>query len=113
MKEYYKNFKLKYNIATDWDAILIIIVFSITGSLSVKLARPILEWLGVTQDTMSPWFYWPLRILIIFPVYQILQIAVGTTLGQFNFFWQFQKKMFKPFGRLFGLTPTNKEVKVK
>ena len=113
MKDYYKKFKLKYDIATDWDAILILVVFSITGSLSVKLGRPILDHLGVTKDSMSPWAYWPLRILIIFPVYQILQIAVGTTLGQFNFFWQFQKKMFKPFGRLFGFTPTNKELKVK
>ena len=111
MKEWYKRFKLKYNIATDWDAFLILLVFSITGSLSLKIARPLLEWMGVTRETMSPWIFWPLRILIVFPIYQILQIAVGTTFGQFNFFWQFQKKMFRPFGRLFGYTPTNKEIK--
>ena len=113
MLAFYKRFKLKYGINTDWDAILILVVFAVTGSLSVKLAKPILEWLGVTKEAMNPFVYWPLRILIIFPVYQILQIAIGTTLGQFNFFWQFQKKMFKPFSRVFGYSPTNKQVKAE
>jgi len=113
MKAFYNRFKLKYNIGSDWDAFIILLVFALTGSLSVKIARPVLEILGITKDDMSLWLYWPLRIIIIFPIYQILQIAIGTTLGQFRFFWAFQKKMFSPLGRLFGLTPTNKPDKVK
>lgn len=109
MKAFYERFKIKYGITSDWDAVIIFIVFGITGSLSVQVGRPILEWLGISQETMSPWAFWPLRILIIFPIYQILQIAIGTTLGQFQFFWQFQKKMFAPMGRIFGYNP-NKQM---
>ena len=105
MKAFYQRFKLKYNIDSDKDALIIILVFALTGSLSVKLARPVLELLGISKDTMSPWAFWPLRILIIFPIYQLLQICIGSSLGQYKFFIQFQKKMFKPFGRLFGFNP--------
>lgn len=105
MKAFYQRFKLRYGIESDWDAIVIFIVFGITGSLSVKVGKPVLEWLGVSKDTMSPWVFWPLRILIIFPIYQILQILIGSSLGQFRFFWQFQKKMFGSFGRVFGYNP--------
>jgi hypothetical protein len=102
MKEYYTRFKIKYGIGTDLDAIIIILVFSLTGSLSVKLAKPVLEWCGIHKESMSPWLFWPLRILVIFPVYQFLQICIGSSLGQFRFFWEFQKKMYAPFGKLFN-----------
>lgn len=99
------RFKKKYSIESNWDAFLIIVVFSITGSLSVKVGRPVLEFLGIHKETMSAWVFWPLRILIIFPIYQILQIIIGFIFGQFDFFWAFQKKMYGPFGRVFGYNP--------
>ena len=101
MKSFYQRFKLKHGIGSDWDALIIILVFSLTGSLSVKLAQPLLEWCGIHKETMSPWLFWPLRIIIIFPLYQFLQICIGSSLGQFRFFWEFQKKMYAPMGRLF------------
>ena len=101
MKDYYNRFKIKYSINSDWDAVIIILVFSLTGSLSVKMAKPLLEWCGIHSDSMSPWFFWPLRILIMFPVYQFLQICIGSSLGQFRFFWEFQKKMYAPIMKIF------------
>jgi manganese efflux pump family protein len=105
MKAYFKRFKTKYGITSNWDAFIIIVVFAITGSLSVKVAKPVLDYLGIDKETMSPWAFWPIRILIIFPVYQILQIIIGFLFGQFKFFWAFQKKMYLPFGRIFGYNP--------
>ena len=40
-------------------------------------------------------FYWFLRIILIFPLYQILLIVVGTIFGEFNYFWKFTKKILK------------------
>ncbi len=105
MKRFFEKFKTKYNIRSNWDALLILIVFALTGSLSVRIGKPVLELLGVHKETMSPWIFWPLRILIIFPIYQILQIIIGFVFGQFSFFWAMQRKMFSPFGRLFGFNP--------
>ncbi|MGA0212453.1 MAG: DUF6787 family protein [Flavobacteriaceae bacterium] len=43
--------------------------------------------------------YWILRILIIFPVYQVLLLGIGTIFFQFRFFWAFEKKIMN---RLMG-----------
>ena len=44
-----------------------------------------------------------IRILILFPVYQILLIAIGTLFGQFDFFSNFTKNTFrKIFLKLFN-----------
>ena len=81
-----------------WQLIVIFTVFSVTGSASVILAAPVLQFLGITTDTLSPWIFWPLRILIIFPIYQCLLIVVGTLAGQFNYFWRFEKKFLRRLG---------------
>jgi hypothetical protein len=38
------------------------------------------------------------RILVIFPLYQLLLLCFGWLLGQFSFFWAFEKKMFARMG---------------
>ena len=81
-----------------WQLIVIFTVFSVTGSASVILAAPVLKFVGITTDTLSPWIFWPLRILIIFPIYQLLLIVVGTLAGQFNYFWRFEKKFLRRLG---------------
>lgn len=92
--------KLKHRWVTGhrWEMIAIFIVFAITGSLSAKLAAPLLEVLGIHAENLSGWIYWPLRILIILPIYQILLVLVGWLFGQFKFFWNFEKKMLKRMG---------------
>ncbi len=47
---------------------------------------------------MSGWIYYPLYLILIFPVYQVLLIFFGTIFGQFNFFWWFEKKMLRGIG---------------
>ena len=41
---------------------------------------------------MNNEFYWLIRILLIFPLYQILLIIVGTLFGEFKYFWAIEKK---------------------
>ena len=77
---------------------VICIVFGITGSTSAKIAGPIVEFLGITQENTSGWIYWYVRILLIFPVYQVLLIIFGWIFGQFQFFWAFEKKMLRRLG---------------
>lgn len=93
--------KQRWNISSNWQLLIIFIVFGITGSLSVKLATPVLNFFGI-DNSLSPWVFWPLRILIVFPCYQLLLICIGTLLGQFKFFWNFEKKMW---GRMLRRSP--------
>ena len=79
----------------DWISITLILVFGITGSLSVGLSKPFLNLIEIDRATISPLVYWPMRILIIFPVYQILLLIIGSLFGQYEFFKNFIIKIFK------------------
>lgn len=93
-----KKLKERWGISSNWQVVVIFIVFGITGSTSAKIAGPIVEFLGITQENTSGWIYWPVRILLIFPVYQVLLIIFGWIFGQFQFFWAFEKKMLRRLG---------------
>ena len=93
-----EKFKKKWDIRSNFQLIIILLVFAITGSLSLWIAKPILNFLGLKKELSSAWIFWPLRILIIFPIYQILILVVGALFGQFKFFWNFEKKMLIRIG---------------
>ncbi|WP_445457542.1 DUF6787 family protein [Flavobacterium sp. HNIBRBA15423] len=85
--------KQRWNITSNWQLVIIFIVFAITGSTAAYLSKPVINYLGITKDSMSLWFYWPLRLILLFPIYQILLVFIGALFGQFSFFWEFEKKM--------------------
>jgi sterol desaturase/sphingolipid hydroxylase (fatty acid hydroxylase superfamily) len=108
-----KYLKKKWGISSNTQLAVIFIVFAITGSASAKLAAPLLEFLGVqpsdfVEVPMGMVFYTLLRVLIIFPIYQILLIIVATLFFQFKFFWEFEKKILKRMGLKFLFKKKNK-----
>ena len=92
------NLKAKWNIQSNFQLVIIFIVFGITGTLSVEVGDPILDFIGLKKEVMNPWIFIPLKLLLIFPVYQILILIIGTIFGQFKFFWEFEKKMLSKMG---------------
>ena len=88
----------RWKVTYRWELIAIFIVFAITGSLSARLSGPFMEFLGLDQDNLSAWVFWPLRLLIIFPIYQLVLVCMGWLFGQHEFFWAFEKKMLARFG---------------
>ncbi len=90
--------KKRWGINSNLQVVIILFVFSITGFTALFIAKPILNVLGLPQETTNPWIYRPLRILLIFPFYQVLIVAFGWLFGQFEFFWNFEKKMLSRMG---------------
>ncbi|WP_420573865.1 DUF6787 family protein [Kordia sp.] len=96
----FKKLEGKWVTNYRWEIIAIFLVFALTGTSSVRIAKPLLEWVGFTRTVFPEGFfgsflYWIIRIVIILPLYQILLIIFGTLLGQFKFFWEFEKKMLR------------------
>ena len=91
--------KLEYKWAINqrWELIAIFLVFSITGSLSARISGPITELIGI-QNLDNRLLFWVIRILIIYPIYQILLVGIGWIFGQYTFFWAFEKKMLMRMG---------------
>ena len=72
--------------------IIIFIVFGITGSLSVILGKYVL--INIFGESfLNNDYYWLLRLILIFPIYQVLLIIVGAFFGQFRYFWEIEKKI--------------------
>lgn len=90
--------KQKWGIDSNIQIVLIMVVFAINGSFAAWAAQPITSFLGIDPETISPYLYWPIRIFIIFPVYQITLPFVGFLFGQFKFFWNFEKKFLTRLG---------------
>lgn len=90
--------KERWGLNSNWDVIAVFIVFAINGSFAAWVAKPITAFLGLSPETVSPWIYYPLRVLLIFPIYQTTLPLVGWLFGQFNFFWQFEKKFLSRLG---------------
>ncbi len=72
--------------------LIIFTVFGITGSLSVVLGKYVLISI-FSSNILNNEFYWLIRILLIFPLYQILLIIIGTLFGEFKYFWAIEKKI--------------------
>lgn len=99
-----EKLKKRWGISSNGQVLLILLVFSITGSSSLFVARPLLDYLGVTRLNFTSEFFWggvsyyAIRIMVIFPTYQILLVCYGWLFGQFEFFWNFEKNMLARFG---------------
>ncbi len=94
----FKKLENKWVVENRWEIIRIFIVFAITGSSSLFIGRPIIEFIGITKENLNPFLYWVLFSIIGLIFYQILLVSYGWLFGQFKFFWEFEKKMLRRFG---------------
>ena len=92
------NFKERWNIKSNWQVFVILVVFAVTGSSAALLSKPVLALFGIIKGDVSNWVYYPLYIILLFPIYQVLLVSFGFVFGQFTFFWAFEKKMLKSMG---------------
>ena len=100
---YFERLKAKWDVKSNLQLFIIFVVFAITGSSSVKVAKPLMDFLGIHLSSFDNIFlgfliYWIIRILIVFPIYQILLLFFGILFFQFKFFWDFEKKILSKMG---------------
>jgi hypothetical protein len=91
-----ERLKQRWNIQSNLQVIIILIVFAITGSATVYLKKLIFDLIGITSETHFG-IKAPVYILVILAVYNILLLIVGLLFGQFRFFWEFEKRFFSRF----------------
>lgn len=86
-----ERFKKRWNITSNFQLVVIMIVFAVTGSSSLYVRKGAFYLLGITSET-ELWLRTVLYILIIFPAYNIMLLLFGFIFGQFKFAWEFEKK---------------------
>lgn len=93
-----EKLKSRWGIESNFQIIVIILVFAITGSTASYIGKPILKYLNITTEAFGSFGYWTLRIVILFVMYQFLLVFFGWLFGQHSFFWNFEKKMLRRIG---------------
>lgn len=83
--------KAKWNISTNKDFIMIMLVFSLAG-MAIGFERKIVFHLfGIDKDPM--WVKVLVYVPMIVPIYQLNLLVFGFLLGQFKFFWEKEKRL--------------------
>ena len=86
-----EKLKRRWNVKNTWQVVVILIVFSLTGTTVLLIKRPLFAlWFpnGEIPLGFSIAYY-----ILIFPIYNLFLLFYGALLGQFSFFWEFEKKM--------------------
>lgn len=76
---------------------VIFIVFGLTGITTATITRYITEWIGFTADTFWLWKVL-LRIIMLLFGYQLILLSYGALLGQWAFFWKYEKLILQKLG---------------
>ena len=92
-----KKLKEKWGIKSNFQLVIILIVFAITGSTSAAISGPTIDLLFGEID-INGFSKFILQLVIIMPIYQVLLLFFGFVFFQFNFFFKFVKKFLKLFG---------------
>ena len=71
------------------------IIFGISGSLTLILSEPIINFIKMNEILENTFILLLLRMIIIFPLYQLVLILIATIFGEFNYFLSFEKSMLK------------------
>lgn len=76
---------------------IVFLVFGLTGTTTAVLTRYVTVWLGM--DTNSYWL-WKLllRLGMLLFGYQVILLVYGALLGQWAFFWKYEKKLLVTLG---------------
>ena len=92
-----KKLKERWGITSNFQIIIIFIVFAITGSTSAYISGPLTEYI-IGDSNINSFFKIIIRILLLTPIYQVLLLFFGFTFFQFNFFFKFVKKFLSFLG---------------
>jgi hypothetical protein len=92
------KFKERWGIKSNFQMLVIFIVFAINGSLSAKISNYLMNILGINEQNTHWFFYYMILLLLIMPLYPFMLMCFGYLFGQSKFFFPFGKKILKSIG---------------
>lgn len=93
MKKFWERLKKRWDIESDWQVAIILLVFSLTGFTFLFISPYIDDILGLSDEEPF-WLKALVFIIVTLPVYNVLLLIWGTIFGQFKFFKNFIIKFF-------------------
>ena len=87
-----QKLQTRWKVNSAFQVVIILLVFACTGFTVLFLKRPLFQYLfdGHPIPKVASIIYY----LLILPVYNIFLLFYGFVFGQFQFFWDFEKRFF-------------------
>lgn len=85
-----ERLKQRWKLESISQVIIVLIVFACTGFTVLGIKKPILQFLAGENGntTLASILYY----IFILPLYNVILLGYGFLLGQFTFFWEFEKR---------------------
>ena len=93
-----KKLKERWGITSNFQIVIIFIVFGITGSVSAYFSGPLTEIIIGSNSELNWSIKLLIRIIVLTPIYQVLLLFFGYIFFQYKFFFKFVKKFMSFFG---------------
>lgn len=92
--KFIQRLKQKYGLKTTFELLIVITVFSLAGMAIIWVRKPIFHLLGITDTTpfVLKFLAW---LAVVFPTYQLNLLVFGFLFGQFSFFWEREKALWR------------------
>ncbi|UZD21981.1 DUF6787 family protein [Algoriphagus halophytocola] len=94
-----QRLQTKWKLDSLLQVVLVLVVFACTGFTILFIKNPILNFFGVEKGGFVNTI---LYLLLVLPLYQIFLLIYGFIFGQFKFFWEKEKQIFRRIGGLFS-----------
>lgn len=91
---------------------VIFIVFGLTGMTTAIITRYVTGWIGLNADSFWLWKVL-VRIVMLLLGYQFILLTYGALLGQWAFFWKYEKLLLQKIGIIGSKMPKNEEKQTK
>jgi len=92
MAHWTERLKDRWKVKNTFQVIIILIVFTCTGTTVALIAKPLLR--VIFQPEAVPLWATILYYVLILPIYNVFLLFYGLIFGQFKFFWNFEKRFF-------------------
>ncbi len=92
-----KKLKERWGITSNFQIVIIFIVFGITGTVSAYISGPLSD-IIISENDLHWSIKLLIRILVLTPIYQVLLLFFGYIFYQYRFFYNFVKKFMSFLG---------------
>jgi hypothetical protein len=90
---YLARLRRRWQLKSNRQVLLVLLVFACTGCSVLFIKKPLFLLMGM--EYYQGWLYTLIYLLLILPLYQFLLLFFGFLFGQFHFFWDYERKMFR------------------
>lgn len=90
-----QRLQTKWKLESLFQVVMVLVVFACTGFTILFIKNPVLDFFGVERGGDRSFINTVLYLILVLPLYQIFLLIYGFIFGQFKFFWEKEKLIFR------------------